>query len=458
MVKLGAIALVILWAAWPIPTPVFEENQDDASIAVDEHHSLSQQVSSPIKLVDGIDIQVENANELPNTTPIELTIQSTTSGNIIRSIHMRLGDILSSDKLRFRFPPTSVEKDIVLTISGPVTREKHPLFIRYARATHIVSYRLFEPKAQIVSLTSQILHTNTIGTDIALTYEAGGQIAHHQNPYNRILKGNLQDNDSYATYLPSFYLLAAATQLAGLHTYPQWIAFWRPIFLVFALATASVLFAVFWRKGLFLLAFFVAGFFLFNRWSLYIATVGLFDFIPIFFLVISLLLIRKRPFLSLCILGLSLSFRHIGAILLPLYFIEIWQMSINHKAKNMVAGFVSFIAIPLAVSLPFMLLNISSFTKSMLFSFTRGPVTHFSVPSVDAFLGLVGPAAKIEMLALLCMVYVAYSLRYVGFFVACILAFLVFLNFHSVWFAQYMAYAAPIGMLALLEIAESRKS
>ncbi len=453
-IKIGGILFVVAWALWPIPTPVFEQTKDNASLAIDRNHALQQTIVSPSRSIDGIDIQVENATELPNRTPIVLTIHSVTDGRIFRVVHTRIGAVLSSDKLRFRFPVTTVGSGTTLTLelSASTLSEKHPLFIRYFNDTHELSYRILAPQLQLVSLVQQILHTDTIGTDIALTYEAGGQILHGQNPYNRILAGNLQDNESYATYLPSFYVLSAATQWAGLHTYAQWISFWRPVFLLFALATAIVLFTVFWRKNFLLLAFFAAGFFLLNRWSLYIATVGLFDFIPIFFLVISLLLLRKRPFLSLFLFGLSLSFRHIGGIILPLYAIAVWQItSVHQRVRTITLGIFSFIAIPLVVSVPFIALNISSFMKSMLFSFTRGPVTHFSVPSVDAFLGLVGPSAKIDMLVLLCMVYIAYGQKYINFFLAAFLAFVVFLNFHSVWFAQYMAYAAPLGILALLE-------
>lgn len=445
---------VLAWLVWPIPTPIYEQVKDNESVIVSVDHSLAQNIPSSVRRIDGFDIQVENADQLPITSPLILTL-SLEDGSVIREVHTVIGSVLSSDKLRFRFPSTVIPsgKQVGVTLSAPSLAEKHPLFVRYFTDTHELSYRILTPQLQIVSLIQQVLHTNTIGTDIALTYEAGGQILHGTNPYDRILQGNLQDNSSYATYLPSFYLLSAASQWAGLDEYAQWIAFWRPVFLLFALGTATLLFYAFWKKGLYALAFFAGAFFLLNRWSLYIATVGLFDFIPIFFLIVSLLLFRKRPMLSLWMFGLSISFRHIGAILLPLYIIALWQSTpTKDRIRKTMLGMGSFIALPLIVSLPFMIANIASFVKSMVFSFTRGPVTHFSVPSVDAFLGLVGPSAKIELLGLLFVVYLVYARRYVGFLTASLLAFLVFLNFHSVWFAQYMAYAAPIGMLALLEI------
>ncbi|MCE9643017.1 MAG: hypothetical protein K8Q97_01685 [Candidatus Andersenbacteria bacterium] len=458
LVKAGGFLAVLVWCLWLIPTPVYEQVKDNTSVSVYAEHPVSQVLPISIRIVDGIDIQVENANQLPNTTMLTLVI-SREDGSVIRIIDSKLGDVLSSDKLRFRFASISLDpaQPAAITLTASSLLEKHPLFIRYFNDTHELSYRVLAPRPQIISFIEQILHINTVGTDIALTYDAGSDIIHGKNPYDRILSGNLQDNSSYATYLPSFYLVSALSQWAGLDTYSSWIAFWRPVFLLFALATAGLLFSVFWKRGWYVLAFFGALFFLLNRWSLYIATVGLFDFIPIFFLVLSLLLLKKRPYLSLFLFGLSLSFRHISAILLPLYVIALWQAtSSKDRIKKTFLGALSLILIPLAVSIPFMVANITSFLKSMAFSFTRGPVTHFSVPSVDAFLGLVGPSSKVELLVLLGLVYVVYARKYVGFFTASLLAFLVFLNFHSVWFAQYMAYAAPIGVVALLEI-EGRK-
>ena len=459
LVKAGGGLAVLVWCLWLIPTPVYEQVKDNVSVPVYAEHSLSQVLPSSISTIDGIDIQVENANQLSNTAMLTLTI-SRQNGSVIRTIDSKLGDVLSSDKLRFRFASISIDpgKLAVITLNGSSLSEKHPLFVRYFNDTHELSYRVLAPRPQIISFIEQILHTNTVGTDIELTYEAGSDIIHGKNPYDRILKGNLQDNSSYATYLPSFYLVSAFSQWAGLDTYSSWIAFWRPVFLLFALATAAVLLSVFWKRGWYVLAFFGALFFLLNRWSLYIATVGLFDFIPIFFLVLSLLLLKKRPYVSLFLFGLSLSFRHISAILLPLYVIELWQATpAKDRMKKASFGAVSFILIPLAVSVPFMIANMGSFLKSMAFSFTRGPVTHFSVPSVDAFLGLVGPSSKVELLVLLGLVYVVYGRKYIGFFTASLLVFLVFLNFHSVWFAQYMAYAAPVGILALLEIVDRKR-
>ena len=459
LVKAGGCLAVLVWCLWLIPTPVYEQVKDTISVPVYAEHSLSQVLPASIRTIDGIDIQVENANQLPNTTMLTLKI-SRKDGSVIRTIDSRLGDVLSSDKLRFRFASLSIDSNqsVGITLAGSSLVEKHPLFVRYFNDTHELSYRVLAPRPQIVSFVEQILYTNTVGTDIALTYEAGSDIIHGKNPYDRILSGNLQDNSSYATYLPLFYVLSAGSQLAGLHEYSAWIGFWRPVFLLFALATAGLLFSLFWKRGWYALAFFGALFFLLNRWSLYIATVGLFDFIPIFFLVLSLLFLKKRPYASLFLFGLSLSFRHISAILLPLYVIELWQAtSSKDRIKKTFLGALSLILIPLAVSIPFMVANMTSFLKSMAFSFTRGPVTHFSVPSVDAFLGLVGPSSKVELLVLLGLVYVVYARKYVGFFTASLLAFLVFLNFHSVWFAQYMAYAAPIGVVALLEIAGRKR-
>jgi len=184
----------------------------------------------------------------------------------------------------------------------------------------------------------------------------------------------------------------------------------------------------------------------------------LFDFIPIFFLVASLLLVRPRPYLALFLLGLSLSFRHISAIILPLYCIQLWHStSAGRRTRTLLSGAASVSAVPLIISLPFIIRDPVAFAQTLVFSFTRAPVTHFDVPSVDAVVGLLGVSAKMGLLALLFLLFYIFARKYIGFYLSALLAFGIFLDFHSVWFAQYMAYASPLFMLALLESIENKK-
>ena len=97
---------------------------------------------------------------------------------------------------------------------------------------------------------------DTKGQDIYYSWVEGSRILTGENPYARILAGNMQENEKYATYFPVFYELSSLSLLAGLRTYEQWIAFWRVVFLVCNLVIACLVFAVPYRRRLFALAVF----------------------------------------------------------------------------------------------------------------------------------------------------------------------------------------------------------
>lgn len=73
--------------------------------------------------------------------------------------------------------------------------------------------------------------------------------------------------------------------------------------------------------------------------------------------------------------------------------------------KQMLIYLFSIIAIPLLVSMPFLLSNWKPFILSILFSATRNPFSSLGVDSVDALLGWVGIPAKLPMLGLLGLIY-----------------------------------------------------
>ncbi len=139
-----------------------------------------------------------------------------------------------------------------------------------------------------------------------------------QNPYARVLTGNMVDNQKYATYLPAFYWLSALSQLIGLRDFPSWIAFWHVIFLAFEMGVAVLIYLTLDQAGWSLIGILGAIFWLFNRWTIDVLRVADIDFMPLFFLVGSLLFLRWRPRISLLLLSLSLAIKQITILLVPL--------------------------------------------------------------------------------------------------------------------------------------------
>src|SRR5688572_1819796 len=83
---------------------------------------------------------------------------------------------------------------------------------------------------------------DTVGSDTYYAWVEGRRILEQKNPYARILDGNMEENNKYATYFPLFYEASAATQLLGLSYYNDWIGFWRYIFLLANILTGIMLF------------------------------------------------------------------------------------------------------------------------------------------------------------------------------------------------------------------------
>lgn len=313
----------------------------------------------------------------------------------------------------------------------------------------------------------KVLHfweNNTEGQDIYYSWIEGKRIIAGENPYARVLAGNMRDNDKYATYFPSLYWLSALTQLLGFKEYSVWISIWQPIFLMFDIGIAGLIFYQFSQQRLLILGLFTALFWLFNRWTLYVNGVAHLDFIPIFFLILSLMLFQKNKYISFILFGLSLSFKQIAIFVLPLYLIWGWQSSEGNKLKDILIAVLLILSIPVITSLPFIVWNSEGFFKSILFSATRKPDTHLSAASLDALIGLkipdfIGIRAKLPMLFLMILVFLSAMKRQIGIYASVLLIMSVFVNFNSVLFLQYFSWVVPFILLAILEmIATNRQN
>ena len=243
---------------------------------------------------------------------------------------------------------------------------------------------------------------DTVGEDVYHLWMVGKGIINGENPYARVLEGNMLDNNKYATYFPVFYWLSTFTQLAGLRDYPTWILFWK---IIFDATHAAIGILIFWilRPHNVLLGVFGALFWWFNRWSITIIRVADVDFLPLFFLLLSMHRFERRQISSLLLFGLSLGLKQIGIFLLPVYLIWTWQREAS--LKRVLVALLLISSVTLVTATPFVIWNPAGFVKSILFSVTRRPDNHFNVLSVDAQFGLIGLPAKIPMAVLLLMLY-----------------------------------------------------
>jgi hypothetical protein len=290
--------------------------------------------------------------------------------------------------------------------------------------------------------------------DIYYLWQDSQQLLRGENPYARILLGNMDENNKYPTYFPVFYLLSYLTQVLGLKDYSSWIYFWRHIFLIFNLAIGTLLFYVFARRQLWVLASFSACFWLFNRWTIYVTRVAQIDFIPIFLLILSLLLFHRYKWVALLLFSLSLGVKQIGIFMAPLYLIWVWQ-SAPRKPKTLLLAVAVIASIPLLTSLPFIIWNAESWIRSMLFSATREADSHFNAPSLfEETAGL----RLLPTLVLMILIYISAFKRQIKLYTGALLILSVFINFNAILFTQYFCWAAPFIPLSISELIPPRDS
>jgi hypothetical protein len=295
--------------------------------------------------------------------------------------------------------------------------------------------------------------SNATGTDVYYDWIDGRRILSGENPYARVLAGNMRDNNKYTTYFPIFIVLSWLTQLAGLREFPQWIAFWQVVFLICNLGIASAIFYLLYRRQHFGAALFGALFWIFNRWVLYIVAIAHLDFIAILLLIASLGLFEKHRRSALLLLSLSLGVKQIAVFLVPLYLIWTWQTTERYRLKEVLIAALVIASVPVVTSLPFVAWNAEGFAKSIVFSVTRAFDASYAEPSVDVLLGWTGFPARLPMLGLMVLVYWIAWRRKIGMYTSVLFVMATFIAFSTVLFRQYLSWVVPFIPLVVCDFA-----
>jgi hypothetical protein len=288
--------------------------------------------------------------------------------------------------------------------------------------------------------------------DIYYSYLEGKRLQDGENPYARILTGNMFVNQKYPTYFPVFYELSYISAMLGLNSFTDWIRFWRIIFVIFEFAVAVFLYIVFARRNLEWIGVFACAFWLFNRWTLYLVQDTNMDFIPIFFLLLSLELFPRKKWLSLFLLSLSLGFKQIAIFTVPLYLIWVFHLAGKDWVKQISKSLAIIISVPLVSALPFLVWNAEGFIKSIIFSVTRLAGHNYFTPSVDVLMGWTGYRARIVMLIMMALLYLIAFQGYGKKYLLVFAVFLVFLYFNTILFTQYETWIAPFLPLIFLDM------
>ena len=293
---------------------------------------------------------------------------------------------------------------------------------------------------------------NIYRQDIYAVFKEGTNLVIGKNPYSRVheLGSDLTWNFEIPTYFPIFYVLNWFTQKIGFDDYFYWLDLWRVVFLLANLGIAYIVFFVpYHRYNSLWFAFLGTAFWLFSRWTLHITMIYHIDFLAIFFLMVSLVFWPRYKVVSLLSFGMSLGIKQIAIFMIPLYMIWIYQNVEGRSMKNVLFWFVMLFSVPLLVTGPFLIWDAGGFIKSVFLSATRNAESHSGIPSIDALLAVSGIPAKIPMLCLMGVTFLLAWKRKINNFVAALFIMVIFVNFNSVLFRQYMTWIVPLLPLAL---------
>ncbi|MEB3342416.1 hypothetical protein [Okeania sp.] len=295
--------------------------------------------------------------------------------------------------------------------------------------------------------------------DIYYIWLEGKRIITGENPYGRVLMSDMRVNDKYATYFPLAYLFSALVQKLGFREFSDWLYLWRPISFAFHTGIIALTLRQFQKQGLWILGFVVSIIILLSRWSIYIIRVHHLEFVAIFFLLFSLVILKDNKKLSLLMFSISLGIKQIGIFLLPLYLIYLWKNGTKKRPiKEVILGICIILSIPFFTSLSFIIWNAEGFFKSIFFSATRLGTSHIeNAPSVDVifsqeFTWIIGFRAKLLMLFLMGMIYLSFLKEKVNIFLSSTMIMMTFLYFNSVLFLQYFMWFLCLIPFALVEV------
>lgn len=306
-------------------------------------------------------------------------------------------------------------------------------------------------------LNTQIHPHNMDGEDIYYSWVEGGRLLHGENPYARVLQGDMKVNDKYATYFPLFYEASYLSERLGLESWESWMGFWRIVFIAFELATGVLLYWMLARRRLPWVGVLAAAFWLFNRWTIQMLQVVNLDFVPLFFLLLSLELFPRRRWLSLLFFSLSLGIKQIAVFLVPLYLIWIWQSAPEgRRLRHLLTGAAVIASIPFVSSIPFLIWEPRGFVYSIFFSVTRVSDTPRGLaPALSYLLDGQTIYDHLLMLGLMTGVYVLAWRMPPARYLAALLLMLIFVCFNPVIYVQYILWAILLGLVVVCDVIDA---
>lgn len=227
-----------------------------------------------------------------------------------------------------------------------------------------------------------------IASDVYFEFYQAQEIGSGENPYKRILSGDLLNNNKYATLMPLYYYTLYFFAYLGEFKLEGFLDVFRDALFLSEVVISVYMYLAFKKRDNGWLGLLAVLLFLFNRWTLRGVRDVKQDFLALAFLIPSLFYLdtpnKKHNRIAYLLYGISLGIKHVGIFLLPVYFIKFFNLKslktlFNFKKldyKELLLS-VLLVSIPtIGVAIPIMLDNFNSLFYSMLISLTRAPVSN----------------------------------------------------------------------------------
>lgn len=298
--------------------------------------------------------------------------------------------------------------------------------------------------------------------DIYYEYAAAKQMQEGENPYVRILEGDMLANDKYATQLPHYYRTIQLIRNYSEDNFSGFIESFRFVLYCAQVTGGIFIYQIFKREKKHLLGIAASVFFVFNVWTLSSIIYLKQDLIAICLLIMAFYFLdnKKYNFLSYILYGFSLGMKYIGVFAFPIFILT----SIKNKqdTKKLLINLMLMLTVLVAPSVKFMYEDFSSFSKSIMFSVTRSPSSS-DIPFGYSGLLVEKPETyrdaavfdkllpRLPLAISILVVLVLLFSKKIDKPTYLFLSLLVFSIFNPVIFPQYITWIPPFALFPLLK-------
>ncbi len=298
--------------------------------------------------------------------------------------------------------------------------------------------------------------------DIYYEFDAAKQFQKGENPYLRILQGDMLENDKYATQLPHYYNFLGMLSANSNHSFGKFVVNFRFVLFLAQVTGGVFIYLIFRQQNKRFLGFCGAIFYIFNVWTLNSIIYLKQDVLAIGLLVASFYFLNSTKYkpVSYMLYGLSLGIKYIGAFAFPLFLLPFLNKKMT--LKNLSINLALLILVLVLPTFPYIYKDFNSFSRSILFSLTRTPsdsgmiygYNELLVASPESFTNteIVGKLLpRLPLFIAMCLTIALLLLKKIKQGTYVFLSLLVFSIFNPVIFAQYITWIPPFALFPLLD-------